>query len=375
MQTIAQDWLVLKLTGSGTQLGLVTAVQFLPLLLLSPFGGIVADRIDKRTILYATNTISGLLALILGILVVTGTIHLWMVYVLAASLGIVTVFNNPAQQTFVPEIVDKEHLSNAVTLNSIEVNVARAIGPALAGVIIATVGLGVCFLLNAISYIAVLVALAMMRKNELNLTQRASQKRGQLMEGLRYIRQTPVLLDTLIMMAIIGTFSYEFSVSMPLFASVTFHGGAGTYAALITATGAGSVAGGLFIARIKSITQRMIVMAALFFGITMVIAALMPNIIFAFVVLLLVGVFSLCFISMSNTALQIESRPEMRGRVMAIWSMAFLGSTPIGGPIIGFIADHLGPRSAIAAGGIAAVIAAVIGMVTIMKNKKVEKVV
>lgn len=368
MQTIAQDWLVLKLTNSGTQLGLVTAVQFLPVLVLGPYGGIIADRLDKRTILYITQAISGVLALVLGILVITGTIQLWMVYILAFALGTLNAFNNPTQQTFVPEIVDKEHLSNAVTLNAIEVNVARALGPALAGALIATVGLGICFILNGISFIAVIIALAMMRASELHLTPRALRKKGQMREGWRYVLSSPAILDILVMMAIIGTLSYEFSVSMPLLAQFTFHGGAGTYAALITATGVGSVIGGLITARQKTITQRMVVASALFFGITLLVTAFMPNLILAIIALVFVGVFSINFISMGITALQLESKPDMRGRVMALWSMAFLGSTPIGGPLIGWIGQHLGPRPALATGGAAAIIAAGIGAMTLLRK-------
>jgi MFS family permease len=361
MQTIAQDWLVLQLTHSGTQLGLVTAVQFLPTLLLSPWAGIIADRFNKRTILYITQVIAGILAFVLGFLVLTHDVQLWMVYLLALGLGITNTLTMPAQQPFVPELVDKEHLSNAITLNAIMVNIARAVGPALAGSIIATAGIGVCFISNGISYIAVIIALALMRQSEIKLTARAASGGGKLKEGWRYVVSSPILLNTLIMMAIIGTLSYEFSVSMPLLAQITFHGTAATYSALITATGVGSIVGGLITAGRRNVTFGRLVAAAFGFGVTLGLAAVMPNVVLAIFVLFFAGVFSVVFISSGSSLLQIESKPELRGRVMALWSMAFLGSTPIGGPIIGWIGDTAGPRWGLLVGGIAAIVAGGIG--------------
>lgn len=371
MQTIGQDWLVLKLTNSGTQLGIVSALQFLPILLFGPWGGEIADRFDKRKIMYATQAASGILAIILGTLVVTGSVRIWIVYLLAACLGFVNMVNNPAQQTFVPEMVGNDFLQNAVALNSIEVNLARAVGPALAGIVIATLGLGVCFLLNGFSYIAVLVVLFMMDKTTLHrLPHRQQGKRGQLLDGVRYVAGSPTLLITLIMMAIIGTLSYEFSVSFPLLAQFSFHGNAGVYAELITATGIGSVVGGFFAASRKSITTMMLVVSALGFGITLSAAAFMPTVALAVVMLFFVGIFSINFISLGNTILQLNSDPHMRGRVMALWNMAFLGSTPIGGPIIGWIGDVIGARWSVGVGGLAAIVAAGIGTFFIMNERK-----
>ena len=370
MQTIGQDWLVLKLTGSGTQLGIVSAFQFLPILLLGPFGGMIADRFDKRKILYFTQSIAGILALTLGTLVVTGHIHIWMIYIIALCLGLVTTINSPTTQTFVSEMVGNEYLTNAITLNSVEVNLARAIGPALAGIIIAIFGLGPCFLFNGVSYIAVLIVLTMMRKGELKPSKRVARAKGQLREGFRYVKNSPILLYTLIMMAIIGTLTYEFSVSLPLLAQFTFHGGAGTYSALVTATGLGSVVGGLFAASRQKATPKMLVLFAFLFGVAFSITAFMPNIIFAVISLLLVGVFSINLFSLGNTILQLGSDPQMRGRVMSLWTIAFLGSTPIGGPIIGFVGDHLGPRYGVLIGGLAAIMAAGVGALTLLKIKK-----
>jgi MFS family permease len=370
MQTIGQDWLVLKLTGSGTELGIVSAFQFLPILFLGPLGGVIADRFDKRKVLYFTQSLAGALALTLGTLVATHSIQIWMVYILALGLGLVNAIDNPSRQTFVMEMVGREQLVNAVTLNSTEVNLARAAGPAIAGVIIATLGIAPCFFINGFSYIAVLIVLAMMRSKELLPAPKLPRAKGQLRDGFRYVKNSPILLYTLLMMVIIGTFTYEFSVSLPLFAQFVFHGGAGTYAALVAATGIGSVVGGLFAASRNRSTPKMLVIFAFLFGVTFSIAAFMPNVTLAFIVLLFVGSFSLNFISLGNTILQLETAPEMRGRVMAFWTMAFLGSTPIGGPVIGWIGERFGPRSAILVGGIAAILAAGIGAMTLLRVPK-----
>ena len=231
MQTVGQAWLVLKLTGSGTALGLVIALQFLPVLILGPFGGVLVDRLPKRRVLFITQLASALPALILGVLVSTNTVQLWQVYVLAACLGLVATVDNPIRQTFVLEMVGPENLSNAVTLNSVMLNAARIIGPAIAGLLIATVGLAACFYINAASYLAVLVALGLMKVGELTVLPPTKRAKGQLREGFRYVWSTPVLRDSLTMMAIVGTLSYEFQVLLPLLAKYTFHGTAATYSA------------------------------------------------------------------------------------------------------------------------------------------------
>ena len=363
MQVIGVSWLVLKLTHSGTQIGFVVAAQFLPILLLGVWGGVVADRFDKRRILYFTQTAAGLLALVLGLLVISGHIHLWMVYALAAGLGLVTVIDSPTRQTFVIEMVGRERLKNAVTLNSTIVNGARIIGPSIAGVLILTVGIGQCFLINAASYIAVLIALAMMDKSELHTTPRSERVRGQIRAGLRYVWGVPRLRSTLIMMFIIGTFAYEFPVILPLFATVTLHGNAGTYAALTAAMGIGSVAGGLYAASRNSIGQKQLIWTAVLFGCGILLAAAVSGLVAPIIVLGLVGALSVLFISVGNTTLQLTSDPTMRGRVMSLWTIAFLGTTPIGGPIIGAIADHTNPRVGLAAGGVSALLAAGLGFI------------
>ncbi|MBI2053705.1 MAG: MFS transporter [Candidatus Sungbacteria bacterium] len=363
MQTIAQSWLVLKLTGSGTALGLITALQFLPILFFGPWGGVIADRYPKRKILYVTQTASGILALILGILVATDTVELWMVGVLALLLGLVNAVDNPTRQTFVTEMVTKEHFANAVSLNSMQVNLARAVGPAVGGVLIATVGLAWCFGINAVSYIAVLAVLFMMRQDELLMVPPVERKKGQLKEGIRYIMRSPMLRDTLIMLGIIGTLTYEFIVILPLFAKFTFGGDAGSYAALNSAMGIGSVFGGLFVAQKRKRSSRMLVNASVLLGSAMLLVALAPTFPMAIAGMVLVGIFSINFLSTGNVLLQMESAPEMRGRVMAFWAVAFLGSTPIGGPIIGWIGEYIGPRWGLATGGFAALAAAWFGFV------------
>jgi MFS family permease len=371
IQTIAQTWLVLQLTHSGTDIGLLTAVQFLPILLLAPFGGVIADRFSKRKILYFTQFSALLLALILAVLVGTHEVQVWMVFVLAACLGLVNVVDSPTRQSFVIEMVGIDEVRNAVTLNSIEVNMARVIGPAIAGVLIADVGLAWCFLINSVSYIAVLTCLYLMDSTALNSVQRNAQKmRGQLKEGFQYVKHTPVLRNVLLMMALIGTFSYEFQVVLPLFASRTFHGDASAYALLTAAMGLGSVIGGLITASRRQHTRFSLVVAATVFGIFMLLTAVAGEIDIAALLLVGVGIGSISFTSMANSTLQLESAPEMRGRVMSLWTLTFLGSTPIGGPIIGLISDRSSPRFGLLTGGIVAVIVGVVGIVALRKHAK-----
>lgn len=375
MQTIGQSWLVLVITHSGTQLGLVTAVQFVPILFFGPWGGVVADRFDKRKLLYFTQSAAAVLALILGILVATATVQLWMIYILAAALGLVNALDNPARQTFIMEMVGKDNLSNAVSLNSTQVNLARVIGPAIGGAFIATLGLAPLFIFNAVSYIAVLIVLKMMSARELSPAPVAQKAAGQLREGFNYVKSTPVLRDTLLMMAIIGTLSYEFSVILPLLAQFSFHGNATTYASLTVAMGVGSVAGGLYTASRSKRSALMLIAAALMFGATMLLSSAMPNLEFELAAMALVGFFSINFLALGNSILQLESSPQMRGRVMALWAVAFLGSTPIGGPIIGAIGQYFNPRWGLAVGGLAAVFAAGLGYWRLKRDSRPSLVV
>lgn len=372
MQSIAQGLLVLHLTGSGAALGLVVALQNVPVLLLGPWGGVIADRYTKRRILRVTQSAFGVLGIAMGLLVLTGAIQLWMVYGMGLLLGLVTVIDNPARQTFVRELVGPELLTNAVSLSSTQFNLARVIGPSLAGMLAATVGLGACFLADGLSYAAVLIVLAMMRTEELQPTVRIVRGRGQLVEGLRYVRSSPVLLGALIAMAIVGTFTYEFSVVLPLFSEFTLDKGASGYAAMTAAMGAGAVIGGLFAASRRRNTPALVMGASALFGVTVALTALAPTLPVAVAALMVVGFCSITFTSLANALIQLNSAPEYQGRVMSLWSMAFLGTTPIGGPLMGLLGQHAGARVALATGGLAAVIAAGAGTLIMRRSQSMR---
>jgi MFS family permease len=353
MQSVAQSWLVLVLTGSGTQLGAVVALQTLPVLLLGPYGGVVADRVDKRRLMVALQTMMGLLALVLGLLTVTGAVRLWQVYLLAFLLGMNNAFENPARQSFVLEMVGPHELPNAVSLNSVLVNSARAIGPAIAGIVIATGGIGVCFLLNAASFAAVVYSLVTMDLGRLKPSPPAERGPGQLREGFAYVRRTPNLAIPLAMMALIGMLAYEFQVVLPVVAREVFHGGSQTYGFMTAAMGIGALVGGLVIATQRRTGLRPVMVGAAAFGIVILAAAVAPNLPLELVALVGVGAGSVSFLAVGNSTLQLASEPTMRGRVMALWAVAFLGSTPIGGPIAGFVAEHAGGRWALLMGALA----------------------
>ena len=358
MQTVAQAWLVLHLTGSGIDLGIVVGLQFLPMLLFGPVGGLVADRINKRTLLFATQTAGGLLALVLGVLVVSHVVELWQVYLLALLLGVVNVFDNPARQTFVMEMVGRDDLPNAVSLNTVVMNASRVVGPAIGGVVITVFGLGICFFVNAASYVAVIVGLAMMRTGELHPTERVARATGQIREGFRYVWRTPGLRNTLLAVALIGIFAYNFTVTLALLAKGTFHGGAGTYSLLTSCMGIGAVIGGLIAAHRARPTPLLLQVLALVFGGLLAAVAMAPSLISASVLIVFMGAASIGFIATANATLQLGSDPAMRGRVMALYAMAFLGTTPIGAPLVGAIAQWTDPRVALLTGAVATVIAA-----------------
>lgn len=370
MQSVAQGLLVLHLTGSGTALGLVTALQSIPVLLLGAWGGVIADRFPKRKILYATQTSAGILGLTVGFLVTSGLIQLWMVYVTSIILGFIKVFDNPTRQTFVREMVGPERLTNAVSLNSTEMNLARVIGPTLAGILVATVGLGPCFLVDGLSYGVVVVMLAKMRSSELLPAPRVAAKKGQLIEGLKYVKSSPVLSNVLLMMAIVGMLTYEFSVVLPLLAEFTFKSGASGYAALTAAMGLGAVIGGLYTASRKRGTSRQLALSSFLFGASVLLAAASPALAVAVAAMVVVGFFSINFTALGNVTLQLESSPQMQGRVMALWTVAFLGTTPIGGPLMGWIGEHAGARWALTIGGLAAVFAAGLGLLAARRGER-----
>jgi MFS family permease len=339
---------------------MVSALQFLPVLLFGPLGGVVADRFDKRRVLFLTQSTASLLAVTLGLLVLFDRIELWMVYALAAGLGFVNAVDNPSRQTFVHEMVGAADLTNAVSLNSVLVNLARVIGPSIAGALIVTVGLAPCFLINSGSYIAVIVALALMRERELHKGPRQPRGRGRLREGFRYVRRTPAVLVPLVMMAVVGTLAYEFRVTLPLLARFTFGGDAGTYGAMSALMGAGAIVGGLITAGRRRRRATTLAVVAVLFGSLQVLTSLAPTLWMAMASLCLLGAASISFIALGNATLQLAAAPEMRGRVMALWAVAFLGSTPIGGPLIGWIGEAIGPRFALGFGGVAALLSGLV---------------
>lgn len=363
MQTVAQGWLVLELTGSGTVLGTVIAIQLLPVLLLGPYGGLLADRFDKRRMLLAAQVAMGLLALALGLLTVTGAVALWHVFVLAAALGVVRALTIPAQQAFPGELVGPELLSNAVSLSNVAQSAARAVGPAVAGLLIVAVGIGPCFLLNAASFVAVVISLATMEPGGLEAVPVARRGPGQIREGLHYVRETPELLVPLVMMCVIGTLAYEFPVVLPLLASGPLGGGAAAYGLMTSAMGVGAVVGGLWLAQRVQTGLHAISVLSFLFAAALTAAALAPTLAVELVALLGVGAASTCFLVTASSTLQLTAPPAYRGRVMALWSMAFLGTTPVGGPLLGWISQAGSPRTGLLVGALACLGCALAGAV------------
>jgi MFS family permease len=352
MQTVAQSFLVLDLTHSGTQLGLTTAARFLPVFLFGPAGGLFADRADKRRVLYVTQTLSGLLAAAFAVLTGTHEMRLWIVYLLAVALGLVNVFDNPARQAFISEMVPPDDLPNAVTLNSVSMNMARVFGAALGGVLAAALGLALCFACNALSFGAVLISLAAMRAVKLFPARRVAREPGQIRQGLRYVRRSPELLIPLVMIAVIGTLAWEFQVSLPLMATKVFGGGAAAYGVMASVMGAGAVAGGLVSAAKSRRRASSLCVAAIGWGIAILLAAVAPTMPLELAALVFVGYGSITFNSMAKTTLQLAAKPTMRGRVMALWGLAWLGSTPIGGTIVGWVGQDAGARWSLVIGGL-----------------------
>jgi MFS family permease len=370
MQTIAQSYLVFTLTHSAIDVGYVVALQTIPVLILGPYGGVVADRVDKRKLMIALQTMMGLLALTLGLLTVTGVVTVWMIGVLAFLLGLNNTFENPSRQAFVMEMVGPEQVRNAVTLNSVMVNAARAVGPAIAGILIAVAGSGVCFLVNAVSFVAVVTSLIRMDVSALTPTTPMIRARGQLMEGLRYVKGEVSLAVPLAMMAIVGCLAYEFQVSLPVMASRAFNGGSETYGFITASMGVGAVIGGLWAAGHGKPGLLPMVRTSAAFGVAIAVAAVAPDLWLELIALAAVGAASVTFLSKGNTTLQLGAAPQMRGRVMALWSVAFLGSTPIGGPIVGAIAQHAGPRWGLGLGAVACFIAALLGLSVLRRVRR-----
>jgi MFS family permease len=367
MQMAAQSWLVLSITGSSTTLGLIVALQTLPVLLLGPYGGVIADRVDKLRLMTGLQIAMGVQALVLGVLTVTGAVRLWEIGVLAALLGLNNAFENPARQSFMLEMVGPDSLRNAVSLNSVLVNVARVIGPAVAGVLIATVGEGVCFLVNAASFVAVVASLRMLDRTALAPSRPSGRKPGQLREGLRYVKRTPELGVPLLMMALAGALAYEFQVTLPVMARQGLHAGATAYGFMTAAMGLGAVVGGLFVANRGRTGLAPLVLAASCFGVVLLFAAVAPSLPVEIVALTLAGAGSISFMSTGNSTLQLTAAPNMRGRVMSLWFVAFQGSTPIGGPIVGWVMAMAGARAGLGLGGVTCLLVALLGLLALRR--------
>jgi MFS family permease len=356
MQTVAQAWLVLKLTHSGLALGLTTGLQFFPVLVAGAWGGVVADRFEKRRVVIATQAAQGLLALILWTLMITGAVQLWMIYALAFALGCVTVVDVPTRQAFVMEMVGPQDVTNAVGLNSTVVTSARIVGPAIAAALISTVGIASCFLINGISFAAVIWSLLRMDRAALLELDRVDHVKGQVLEGLRYVWSDVTLRSSLLLMTVVGTMAFNFRVMLPLLATGAFHGGAGLYGILSVVMGVGTLAGALIAANRNRPTAKLLAGSALGFGLLIVAAGAAPNIATEIALLIPLGAISIIFAATCNATLQLGSADAMRGRVMALYSVVFLGTTPIGSPLMGWIAQVAGARASFYVAGIATVL-------------------
>jgi len=361
MQRTAQDWLVLtQLTdGNATAVGVVMALQFGPQVLLLPWTGFAADHFDRRRLLFATQAAMGLLALGLGLLTLLGVVQLWHVYVFAGLLGCVAAFDAPARQTFVSDLVEETDVSNAVALNSTSFHAARMIGPASAGLLIAAVGTGWVFLINALTYGAVLWSLTLLRKDELHTKGRAAIAKGSFLEGLRYVWRRPDLKAILLMLFLVGTFGLNFPIFISTMAVIVFEEGASEYGFLSSIMAIGSVTGALLAAHRERPRIAAILLGAGIFGVGLGLAGLAPTYGLLALALLVVGISAQTFTTTSNGAVQLSTDPLMRGRVMAIYMAIAMGGTPIGAPIVGWVSDTFGPRWGLgvgAAGGFAAVL-------------------
>ncbi|HEV2372703.1 MAG TPA: MFS transporter [Streptosporangiaceae bacterium] len=360
MQTLGQSWLVFKLTGSGIDLGGVVTAQFLPMLVFGSYGGMLADRYDKRRLIITTQVLGGGLALVLGLLTATGAVRLWMVYALALATGFVSSVDLPARQVFATDMVGPTLVSSAVSMNEVIINASRVFGPAIAGVVITRFGTTPCFFINAASFLPSIAALAMIRTADLHHRLRATPQRGQLMQGVRYALAAP-LLRSLILMAAASAMVYNFGVSLPFMAERVLHSGAGGYGAMVAAFGIGALGGAYFAASDPHPNGRRVRTLAVLTGMVVIVSAAMPNLAFELAAMALTGVISIWFISLANAVTQLRTTPAMRGRVMGLWSMALPGSLPVSGPLVGWVAGLWGGREALAAGGAAVLVTTVAG--------------
>jgi MFS family permease len=358
MQTVAAVWVILTLTNSGVAVGLTTALQFLPMLLIGAWGGLLADRIPKRRLLMTTQALMMIPAAGLFAVTATGVVTPWMVYLAVFAFGSLNAVDNPTRQSFVYEMVGPDRVVNAVSLNSVVVQAARIVGPALAGVLIATVGVVPCFAINALTFVAMILALRGMDAGRLHAGPVAARERGAIRAGLRYVRRTPELMVPLALMGLVGTLGFNFQVVLPLLAKFSFQSGAMTYAALVSAMAVGSIAGALVNGHRGRTGPRLIAGGALAFGVSALLAAAMPSLALEIFMLAVLGAAAVTFAATINSTLQLAVAPEMRGRVMALYSVVFLGSTPIGAPLTGWLAQSYDPRVALLLAGISGLSAA-----------------
>jgi MFS family permease len=374
MQRTAQDWIVLtELTDlNATAVGVVMALQFGPQLVLMPWSGLIADRFDRRRLLIVTQSAMGILALGLGLITVTGVVQLWHVYLFALGLGVVAAIDAPARQTFVSDLVGDENLSNAVALNSASFNGARLFGPAIAGVLTVAVGAGWVFLINAVTFAFTVVAMNLLRVDQLRAQPRASRERGQLIAGFRYVRQRPDIVVVLITVFLVGTFGFNFAIFTSTMATVEFHKGAGEFGLLSSVMAIGSVAGALLSARRSRARLRLVVGGAAAFGATCTIAALMPGYVSFAVSLAFVGLSSLTLMTTANAYVQTSTLPAMRGRVMALYMAIFAGGTPLGAPLVGWVADAFGPRWSLGVAAFSGIIAAAVLVFWLVKYQRLR---
>ncbi|HUC32889.1 MAG TPA: MFS transporter [Ilumatobacteraceae bacterium] len=364
---VAQALLVLHLTGSGLAVGVMTACQFLPVLLFGAWAGLVADRSDKRKLLMVVQSFAMLQSFMLAALAFMGDPPIAALYAVALAGGFATAFDNPARRAFVVEMVPEPYVHNSVSLNSALMTGSRIVGPALAGLLIAGFGFGWCFLLDGVSYIAVLIGLWMMRPSELRAAEPTPRSKGQVRAGLRYARAMPDLWIPLVMMTIVGTFAFNFNVVMPLFVTRTMHGSSMMFTLVLSVVSVGSLVGALYTARSSDKGVGHVIRGATLFGISLLIFAAAPNLGFAFLVALAVGFSSILFMTASTSIVQIRTEPAMRGRVLALQAIVFLGTTPVGGPLLGWICEQFGARAGFAVGGIACFVAAAWGRLAIRR--------
>ncbi|RAX50452.1 MFS transporter [Arthrobacter sp. AQ5-05] len=372
MQRVAQDWLVLTILTNhdGTATGITTGLQFLPILFLGPFAGVLADRMNKRKLLLITQSSMGVFATILGVLVATGTAELWHVYLLAFGLGVASAFDAPARQAFVSELVPARELPNAVALNSASFNLARLAGPGVAGLLIAAFGTGPAFLINAASFGAVIFSLAKMRSEQFQPTMLVARQKGQIRDGLAYVRKRPDLLLIFALAFVVATFGLNFQLTNAMMATDIFHVGAGAFGLLGTIMAVGTLAGALLAARRGKPRMRYLLGGAVGFGAMALIASFMPTFFWYAVMMVPVGLASLTFLNSANTMIQLSVDPAYRGRVLGLYIMVVQGGTPLGAPLVGWLGTEFGARWSVGSGAVLSLAAGLIAVVVVLRRAR-----